>query len=72
MEDILTAADASMENDIQRGSLTVKSETLLYQYAYEPAVFKNLEVVEARKKYAAQHGEWNGVDRRYRSNSADN
>ena len=67
MEGILNAADAAMEKDIQVGILTVKSETLLYQYAYEPAILKHLEVVEARRKYATQYGKWNGVDRRCHS-----
>jgi hypothetical protein len=72
MEGILNAADTAMENDIQNGFLTVKSDTLLYQYAYEPAVLKNLEVIEARRKYATQYGKWNGVDRRYHHHPTDN
>ena len=67
MEGILTAADAAMETDMQRGTLTEKSDTLLYQYAYEPAILKHIEVQEARRKYAAQHGQWNGIDRRCHS-----
>ncbi|MEM3154746.1 MAG: hypothetical protein QW165_04250 [Candidatus Woesearchaeota archaeon] len=65
MEDILKAADAAMEKDMDIGILNAKSETLLYQYAYEQAVLKHLEVQEMRRKYAA-YEKWNGVDRRRR------
>jgi hypothetical protein len=73
MDEILADADAAMEKDIQRGLLNEKSETLLYQYAYEPAILKHEEVKEIRARYATQYGKWNGVDRRrHHHHIADN
>lgn len=72
MEEILRKADEEMGSDIRKGNLQEKSEPVLYQYAYEPALKKLAEVNEARIKYATQHGPWNGIDRRRHHHPTDN
>ncbi len=73
MEEILRVAESEVEKEIKTGHLKVKSDPVLYQFAYEPALKKLAEVNEMRRLYAAaRSGEWDGVDRRMHSHPTDN
>jgi hypothetical protein len=64
MEEILRKAEQDVQIEIKRGNLKSKSEPVLYQFAYEPALAKLSEVNEQRILYAAKHGTWSGEERR--------
>lgn len=73
MEGILREAETEVEREIKKGHLKGKSDPVLYQFAYDPALKKHAEVNEIRRLYAAaKANEWNGIDRRRHSHPTDN
>ena len=64
MDEILKEAESEVQKEMRTGHLRERSEPVLYQFAYEPALKKLAEVNEQRRLYAANNGSWNGIDRR--------